>query len=319
MRIGLVLGLHGRDEKAPGWPQIREQIRAAEAVGFDLAVVADALLYRSEDGPSVGYWESVSLLGALAAVTSRIEVGHSVINTPYRSAALTAKIADTLDEISGGRFFLGIGLGNTPDYEHFGVRADHRYSRFAESIQVIHALLRTGEVDFDGTYQFAHCAELVPRGPRRQGPPIVIAGRGPKMLRLVARYADGWNWWASGEPDLDPLRPIVDELERACEEVDRDPATLARSLDIYSLDPTGRFAGSEKPIRGDADRLAEALLTFSELGFDEVRVNLFPLDTHDALLRAIEAMAPVVRRLHADGWTKGGLGSERQPPSMAGV
>ena len=130
MRIGIIIGLHGRQADAPTWRHVRDQVLAAEAVGFDLAVVEDALFYPSEAGPPAGAWESVSIVAAMAAATSRLEVGHSVINAPYRSAALTAKIAETLDEISGGRFVLGIGLGNSVDYDQFGVPADHRYSRF---------------------------------------------------------------------------------------------------------------------------------------------------------------------------------------------
>lgn len=300
MRVGLIVGLHGSTGSAPGWPQVRDQVRTAEAVGFDVAVIADALLYRSATGPSTGYWESVSLAGAMSAVTSRIEIGHSVLNAPYRSAALTAKIAETLDEISGGRFFLGIGLGNTPDYEAFGVQADHRYGRFAESIEIIHSLLRTGEAEVDGTYQFARGAELVPRGPRPDGVPIVIAAHGPRMLRLAARYADGWNWWTSWPPDLPALGRLVADLDRACDENGRDPVTLARSVDVYSLDPIGRFAGAEAPIRGEPEEVADQLLRFGELGFGEVRVNVFPVDALGALPEAIEALAPVVELLHAE-------------------
>ena len=277
---------------------MRDQVLVAEAVGFDLAVIEDALLGSSEERP-IGYWESVSMAGALAATTSRIEIGHSVLNAPYRSAGLTAKIAETLDEVAGGRFFLGIGLGNTVDYERFGIPADRRYTRFAESIQIVHQLLRIGRADLDGIYQSVRDARMVVRGPRSGGPPIVIAAQGPKMLRLVARYADGWNWWSSGRPELDRLAPIVAELERACEDVGRDPSTLRRSLDVYSLDPLGRFAGSEEPIGGTPGEIADTLLRFRELGFEEVRVNVFPTDSLDALPRAIEALGEVVDLVHA--------------------
>ncbi|MBW3612367.1 MAG: LLM class flavin-dependent oxidoreductase [Chloroflexi bacterium] len=298
MRIGIVIALHGREGDAPTWRHVRDQVLVAEAVGFDLAVIEDALLGPADRRPT-GYWESVSMAGALAAATSRIEIGHSVVNAPYRSAGLTAKAAETLDEISGGRFFLGIGLGNTLDYEHFGIPADRRYTRFAETIQIIHRLLRTGRADFDGTYQSVKDARMAPRGPRPGGPPIVIAAQGPKMLRLAARYADGWNWWGSGTPDLDRLAPIVAELDRACDEVGRDPSTLQRSLDVYSLDPIGRFAGSEDPIGGTPAEIAETLLRFGDLGFEEIRVNVFPVDSLDALPRAIEALGEVVELLHA--------------------
>lgn len=298
MRIGIVIALHGREGEGPTWRHVRDQALIAEAVGFDLAVIADVLLQPDERRPT-GYWESVSMAGALVAATSRIEIGHSVINAPYRSAGLTAKVAETLDEIAGGRFFLGIGLGNTADYEHFGIRADRRYARFMESIEIIHRLLRTGRAHFDGIYQSARDARMVLRGPRPGGPPIVVAAQGPKMLRLTARYADGWNWWTSGRPDLERLAPIVAELERACEEVGRDPSTLRRSLDVYSLDPLARFVGSEDPIGGTPAEMADSLLRFGELGFEEVRVNVFPVDSLDALPRAIEALGEVVELLHA--------------------
>ncbi len=297
MRIGLVIGLHGTPDKAPTWIQVRDEARAAEAAGFDLAVVEDALLYRDDDG-IIGFWESVSIAGAMCAATSRIEVGHSVINAPYRSAALIAKIAETLDEIAAGRFILGIGLGNTMDYDEFGVRADQRYSRFAEAIEIIHALLRTGRADFDGEYQFARRAELVPRGPRPHGPPIVIAARGPKMMQLAARYADGWNWWSAGPPDLDELRGILAELDRGCSAIGRDPATLRRSLDLYSLDPLGVASDPGDVISGSADEITNHLLSIAELGFDEMRCNVVAGADPDDRLRAVTALGDVVEAVH---------------------
>jgi alkanesulfonate monooxygenase SsuD/methylene tetrahydromethanopterin reductase-like flavin-dependent oxidoreductase (luciferase family) len=297
VKIGVVIGLHGAPGRTPTWLQVRDEVRAAEAVGFDTAVVEDALLYRDDDGV-VGYWESVSIAGAICAATSRIEVGHSVINAPYRSAAIIAKIAETLDEIAGGRFILGIGLGNTMDYEQFGVPADQRFARFAEAIQIVHALLRTGRADFDGRHQFARGAELLPRGPRPQGPPIVIAARGPKMMDLAARYADGWNWWSAGPPDLAELSNLLRELDRRCATADRDPSTLRRSLDVYSVDPLG-LGPADEVIAGDPDRIAGALLELAALGFEEVRCNLAGESANDRL-RSIEAMAGVVTALHAD-------------------
>lgn len=171
MRIGLVTQLHGRpdgDTPAPSWESISRRATTAEAVGFDMFVFEDALLYRGEETTD-GVWESVSIAAALAATTSTINLGQSVINSPYRSPAMTAKIADTIDEISGGRFVLGIGAGNTEDsdYEAFGFPTDRRYSRFAEAIQIIHGLLRNGEIDFEGEFYTARlswcCGVLVQR------------------------------------------------------------------------------------------------------------------------------------------------------------
>jgi alkanesulfonate monooxygenase SsuD/methylene tetrahydromethanopterin reductase-like flavin-dependent oxidoreductase (luciferase family) len=303
MRIGLVIGLHGgppgADRKAPHWQEIRRHALAAEAAGFDLAVLEDALLYRDDD-ETVGYWESITMAGALAAATDHIEIGHSVLNGPYRSPALVAKIAETLDEITGGRYVLGLGRGNVPDHDYaaFGFSGADRTARFEEAIQIIHGLLRDGRVDFAGEHWFARESELVMRGPRPKGPPIVIAAKGPRMLRLAARFADGWNWWTSG-PDVEPLRQVVDDLERACASVGRDPATLARSLDVYSVDPLGRSEGAAS-ITGSAQQIAEQLLAFAELGVTEVRVELSHPRADPAVLdEAIPAMTDVVAALHA--------------------
>ncbi len=302
MRIGLIVQLHGSPQgglPVPTWERIRTFAETAEAVGFDSLVFEDALIYRGATSTQ-GCWESVSIAAALAAVTSKIEIGQSVVNTPYRSPALIAKIAETADEISGGRYVFGIGAGNTEayDYEAFGFPTDHRYSRFSEAIEIIHTLLKNGRVSFDGGYYSARDSELDPRGPRPQGPPIIIAAGASKMLRLAARYGDGWNWWTTEHASAtEVLRPLVDELETACEEVGRDPATLTRSLDLYTVDPQSRSADGPiwggDPLAGSAVEIAETLLGFGELGFDEVRCDVFPKETE-----GIEAMAEVVDLVH---------------------
>ena len=209
VKIGLyirLLGRPGSQPPAPSWSSVREQALAAEASGFDLVVLEDALMYPDEAG-SLGVWESVSMAGAVAAATSTIGIGHAVMNSPYRAPALTAKIAATLDEIAGGRYTFGLGLGNTPDdYLLFGIEAEPRYSRFAEAIQIIHGPLRAGRADFEGEFYQARGAELILRGPRSTGPPIVIAAGKPKAMRLVARYADEWNWWTGDRDGIVKLR-----------------------------------------------------------------------------------------------------------------
>lgn len=305
MRIGLINQLHGRpngDHPAPTWNSISDRAAIAEAVGFDVFVFEDALLYRWGEQTD-GVWESVSIAAALAATTRMITIGHSVINSPYRSPAMMASIATTLDEISAGRYVLGIGAGNTfdSDYEAFGFPTDRRFSRFAEAIEIIHTLLGTGRVDFDGEFYSAKDAELVLRGPTKTGPPINIAAGGPKMLGLVARYADQWNWWAWDET-LDEIRtrfePIIGALHAALDAEGRDPGTLRRTFDLYSVVPDG-FGGEhglKKPIAGDSDQIAESILSLGEMGFEEVRCDLWPKTNE-----AIEAMKPVVELVHRYG------------------
>jgi len=308
MRLGLINQLHGRPggaTPAPSWKSISERAAAAEAAGFDMFVFEDALLYRGEAATD-GVWESVVIAAAVAATTSRINLGQSVVNSPYRAPALTAKIAETIDEISGGRFVLGIGAGNTPDsdYEAFGIPTDKRFSRFAEAIQIIHGLLKNGEVDFEGEFYSVKRAELVLRGPRQNGPPINIAAGGPKMLQLAARYGDAWNWWGWDET-LEQirvrLRPIINLLEQACEAEERDPSTLVRTFDLYTVVPEafrnriGNAEGFqfEQPVTGTSAEIAEHILSLGELGLEEVRCDVWPTET-----AAVEAMAPVVEIVH---------------------
>ena len=304
MRIGLITQLHGRpggDTPAPSWESISQRAITAETAGFDMFVFEDALLYRGEEATD-GVWESVSIAAAVAATTNRINFGQSVVNSPYRSPAMTAKIADTIDEISGGRFVLGIGAGNTDDsdYEAFGFPTDKRYSRFAEAIQIIHGLLKNGEIDFEGEFYTAKRAELVLRGPRLEGPPINIAAGGPKMLQLVAKYADAWNWWGWGETLeqlKDRLGPLIELLEQACETEGRDPSTLGRTFDLYTVIPEGSSTEGldmEQPIGGSSEEIADFILSVGALGFEEVRCDVFPKTA-----ASVEVMQPVVELVHA--------------------
>src|SRR5207249_1659918 len=184
-----------------------------------------------------------SLLAALAAATQRVELGPLVSPAGFRNPALLAKMADTVDEISGGRLVLGLGAGwKAPEYAAFGYPTDHRVDRLEEALQIVVPLLRTGHVDFEGTYYQARGCELRPRGPRLGGPPILVGAKGPRMLRLAATYADRWN--AEGPlrrpEDVAPLRRAGDD---ACAAVARDPATLGRSASVV-IDVAGA---------GDAD------------------------------------------------------------------
>lgn len=298
MRIGLINQLHGRpgtDPAPPSWASIEERARVAEAVGFDSFVFEDALLYRGTSATDGG-WEAVAIAAALAAVTTRIEIGPSVFNAPYRSAALLARIADTIDEISGGRFVFGVGAGNTDDtdYRAFGFPTDHRYSRFEEAIEIIHGLLTNDSIDFRGEYHSAIESELVLRGPRPGGPPIIVAAGGPKMMRLAARFGSAWNWW-TGDPaeSVEALRPKVEMLEEACAEVGRDPETLGRTVDVYSFGVEGSEV-ADHVFSGSDEEIAELLLDHRVLGIDEVRVDLHPKTTE-----AIERFAPIVAAVHA--------------------
>ena len=275
------------------WADLAAMARTAEACGFDSIWVSDHLLFRFEGKEPQGTWECWSLLAALAAVTSRVEIGTLVSCTGFRNPALLAKTADTVDEISGGRLVLGLGAGwHEPEYEAFGYPFGHRVGRFEEALTIVSGLLRHGEVDFHGTYHTARDCELRPRGPRRQGPPIMIGSSGERMLRLAARHADIWNAWGKQDPaEIPPLRATVDG---ACRAEGRDPASMARSVSMLVDLPGAAGRPREDPpfLTGSAETIEETLRGMAREGIGHVMVVLDP-----NTVAGIEALAPVLERL----------------------
>jgi alkanesulfonate monooxygenase SsuD/methylene tetrahydromethanopterin reductase-like flavin-dependent oxidoreductase (luciferase family) len=192
MKIGLMLPI-GPQELLAGpdrWSLFKDMTLAAEASGLDSVWCADHLLFRhgsdaeagesGDDARTEGIHEAWTVLTAAAAITSRVEIGPLVLCVPFRNPALTAKMATTLDEISGGRLILGLGCGwHEPEFDAFGYEYPHRVSQFAEAIEIIGPMLRSGNASFDGRWQRAADAALVPPGPRPGGPPILIAWQGP--------------------------------------------------------------------------------------------------------------------------------------------
>jgi alkanesulfonate monooxygenase SsuD/methylene tetrahydromethanopterin reductase-like flavin-dependent oxidoreductase (luciferase family) len=237
------------------------------------------------------------MLSALAATTERLALGPLVSCTGYRNPALTAKLAETLDEISGGRLILGLGAGwAEPEYAAFGYPSDHRFRRFAEAFTIIRTLLREGHVDFAGEYYTARNCDLRPRGPRPGGMPIMVGTfGGERMLRLIAAHADMWNVWAlttgnraSGVP---PLRAAVDA---ACEAVGRDPATLERTAAVMVDFPgaSGRPGQTAPSLTGTPDELAAEMRAYAREGI--AHVQLYP---DPCTVAGIAAFAPVLEIL----------------------
>jgi probable F420-dependent oxidoreductase len=289
------------DGATPRWRDLLAMAQRAEAVGFDSLWLPDHLLFQAGEAIT-GQWECWSVLAALAAVTRRVELGTLVVCTGFRNPALLAKMADTAEEISGGRLILGLGAGwNEFEYRAFGYPFDHRAGRFAEALTIIHTLLRRGHIDFAGRFYQARDCELRPRGPRPAGPPIMIGGRGERMLRLTAQYADLWNvWLAFGQNRPEELPPWRTAVDAACRAVGRDPATLERTAAVM-VDPVGRPEGpvilaradlAPEPIAGPPAALAEALRAFVRAGLTHIQVHLHPNS-----LAGIEAFAPVLEAL----------------------
>lgn len=275
------------------WADLLAMAKLAEDVGFDSIWVSDHLIFRFAEQAPQGVWECWSLLAALAASTSRVEIGPLVSCTSFRNPALLAKIASTVDEISGGRLILGLGAGwHEPEYAAFGYPFDHRVGRFAEALQIIAPLLREGHVDFAGRYYTARDCELRPRGPRPGGPPLMIGTTGARMLRLTAEYADIWNAWGLNTPEQ--VTAAQAQVDTACAEIGRDPATLARSCSLLIDLPgrAGRPRETEPFLVGSPPEIAATLRQHAALGISHVQVVLDP-----NTLAGIEHFAPVLALL----------------------
>jgi alkanesulfonate monooxygenase SsuD/methylene tetrahydromethanopterin reductase-like flavin-dependent oxidoreductase (luciferase family) len=285
LKVGVQLPEVERDVR---WPELRDMAQTAEGIGLDSIWVGDHLLYRRDTG-NVGPWEVWTSLAGLAEATRKVEIGPLVAATSFHSPAMLAKMAATVDEISGGRLILGLGAGwNDVEYRAFGFDFDQRISRFEEAFTIIRTLLRDGAIDFDGRWYQARDCELLPRGPRPGGPPLMIGSIGPRMLRATMAHADSWNVWFT---DIDnrpegvaPLRALVDA---ACVEVGRDPAAVERTVALLVHLPggTGRLQGDAtqrplEPIEGDPIGLADTLRRFARDGIAHVQLVLDPITTH---------------------------------------
>src|SRR5215467_10235638 len=191
MKVGAVLPTADSDGpgRTPAWAEIRAFARHAESAGLDSLWAADHLFGNEQGRPPVGIHEACTLLTGIAASTHRIGLGQLVTPTSFRTPGLLAKMAVTTDAISGGRLTLGLGAGwHDEEYLAFGYPIDHRVSRFEEALEIIVRLLRGETVTYGGRYYSVDKAVLLP-APERPIP-VLVAGDGPRMLALTARYAD---------------------------------------------------------------------------------------------------------------------------------
>jgi alkanesulfonate monooxygenase SsuD/methylene tetrahydromethanopterin reductase-like flavin-dependent oxidoreductase (luciferase family) len=290
MRIGIVLPIEeAHDGTTPPYSTIREMAVAAEAGGLDSLWIYDHLLFRFEGEGESGLHEAWTILAAVSDATERVDLGTLVMCTTFRNPGVLAKMAATLDDISGGRLILGIGAGwHDPEYEAFGFPTDHKVGRFDEAFTIIRDLIRTGRADVDGTYVQARNAVLRP--PARPDIPILVAAKRPRMLELTARHADAWNLAWFGLPD-ERLARVRGELMEACARVGRDPASLAITVGVNVRYPDLTDHEEEGPaLSGDADAIAAGLAAHAADGADHVIAALDP-GTPESLARFLEAVA----------------------------
>ena len=297
MKIGVQLP---EVERPVTWEEMRQIARAADEGGLDSIWVGDHLIFRDEVTGTRGPMEAWTMLAGLAEATTRVEIGPLVAATSFHSPAMLAKMAATVDEISGGRLVLGLGAGwNEVEYRAFGFPYDNRVSRFEEAFHIITTLIRHGSIEFDGRFYTHQEMELLPRP--RPDMKVMVGSNGPRMLRIGAQEMDAWNtWFVWFENDPEQLKNLIGEMAQACEDVGRDPAEVERTAALYvQLERGGgRIAGSENrpkaaPMRGSHQEIAESLAEFADVGLDHAMIVLDPIDT--AAVEELCEIAELVR------------------------
>ena len=302
MRAPISLGLHLPNFNYPGIgpDEVFEHLVAiattAEESGFSSISVMDHLHQIPAVGPQTNWmFEGNTILGALAARTSKVSLGLLVGGVTYRNPALHAKIATTLDIISGGRAWLGLGAAWFED-EHRGYGFDFpplgtRFELLEEALQIARAMFTQERATFAGRHFRVDGALNNPK-PLRGDIPIVIGGSGErKTLRLVAQYADGCNVF--GDPAH--ARHLMDVLKRHCADVGRDPGEITKTrLGVLVIAPTHEGAQAKlgflralgvpeerlaTAFAGDPDSVAEQSAAFAEAGIEGLTITL--PDAHD--------------------------------------
>ena len=242
IQVGVLLWSQGTD-----WPSFERAARQVDLLGYAHLWTWDHLLpiFGDQDQPILEGW---AVMGALAAIAPRLDIGLLVAANTFRNPAIVAKAAVTLDQISGGRSILGLGAGwHEPEHRaygiDFGTSTGGRLDRLEEAAGLIRALLDGARVDHDGPFYQVRGLTLSPR-PVRAHLPMMIGGVGEtKTLRTVARHADLWNAYGSAEV----LRHKADVLHEHCAREGRDPATI-------------EFSVACKPFIRDRERDAARLL-----------------------------------------------------------
>lgn len=288
MKVGVQLP---EVERRVTWPEMWAMARLVEDGGLDSIWIGEHLLYEKQ-GSFVGPWEAWTTMAALASVTERVEIGPLVAATAFHNPAMLARQATALDEISGGRFILGLGAGwNRVEFDAFGFPFDRRTSRFAEAFTIIRTLLADGKIDFHGDfYDLPNCV-VDPLGPTNGGPPLMIGSTGPRTLALTLPYVSMWNAWYSAY-DNDPANApiLLASIDAACESAGRAHGEVAKTLAMllhFETQPVTRDVEHRITQRG---AMIEALGALDAAGVATVQLILDPIT-----LDTIEQVADLVR------------------------
>jgi alkanesulfonate monooxygenase SsuD/methylene tetrahydromethanopterin reductase-like flavin-dependent oxidoreductase (luciferase family) len=265
-------------EREVRWPELLALARRAEECGFDSVWAGDHMLYRGDGRPERGPWDVWAVLGAIAASTDRVALGPLVASTAFHPPGLLARMAAAVDEISGGRFVLGLGAGwNEVEFRAFGLPSDRLVARFEEAFEIIRRLVGGERVTFAGRYHRVDDALLLPPPARRI--PIMVGSHGPRLLAASLPHAASWNAWYSW---------YGNSVEGYVELSERFPGPFRRSACVLVSVEGG---GGERPPEEDsppveARRLGPHLDELAEAGADEAILVLDPITADSVSLVA---------------------------------
>jgi probable F420-dependent oxidoreductase len=282
------------------WQLVHDWARRAENLGFDSVWVSDHLFLDlgKYGGPAdvQGSMECFTTLAALAATTERVRLGSLVACNDLRSPAIVAKMAATLDIVSGGRIDVGMGAGwYEPEYRAAGVSFDPpgvRVGRLAEAVQVVGGMLSSAPFSFEGSHYRVEEAWNLPRPVQSPRPPVWVGGKGDRVAALAGRHADGFNCCWAWTPQAYAGRMEI--VDRAARKAGRNPSDVRRSVGLYTLPGTDeddvrrrweRYLANTPPgigasltlevwrrdkLCGPPDALAETIEAFAALGVEEI-------------------------------------------------
>ena len=240
----------------------RDVWRIAEEAGFDHCWAMDHLATIGRIGDDRPIFDGWQLLAAMAVSTSRVRMGLLVTGITYRNPALLAKLATTVDHLSGGRLEFGLGAAwAANEHEMYGLTGlDHRVGLLSEGLQIIRMLWTQERTDFAGRYFNMRGAVANPKPVQKPHPPIWIGAGGPSTIRLTARHADVWNASGAAGGSLEKALEWSERLDQACADVGRDPAEIRRSVQV--------------PAGDDLEELTDRLSRYQAAGFTELIVML---------------------------------------------
>jgi alkanesulfonate monooxygenase SsuD/methylene tetrahydromethanopterin reductase-like flavin-dependent oxidoreductase (luciferase family) len=280
------------------WKEFLRRFRHAEELGFDIATTADQFV--DWKNPSVPWFDVWTALAAVAQATDRIRLAPCVAQIPMRDPATYARQVLTVDHVSSGRVEAGIGLGLTvdPGYGMIGVANwdnPERARRFKEYVEIVDRMLSGSPTQYAGRYYTVESATVhgSVQSPR---PPITIAAMGPKMMRYAATYGDTWNTMSFGA-GVDALttdaRTLRSKMQKACDDVGRDPATLRHSFLMF--DANARESGGRLFYWESVGQFSDVAGQILSLGFDEIGVY-YPIDAQrDVFERVATDVMPALR------------------------